>query len=291
MNLYIVESPLQLLCAYESISENNQPYKLLLRMTGRGNNDLHLINCAQSLDVNFQKIVVRTEKVKFDLLLNIFKILRLSANKYETVYLGSYYSNFLKIFKKLLKCDEIYYLDDGLATLRAQEEILKKQVPVNWYTFLNLEVSNFQKIEKHDFSYLKKISKKNVGNDIFFIGQPIEHMINFQLDDYINCIKKIVEQHGRLYYIPHRVENLEFLNAIENIEIVKLDYPIELYFLFYKNELPKKIYSCYSTGLITCNILFEGVECSALKINNNLDYIYQYMETSGVKVVDIKGIL
>ena len=40
MNLYIVESPLQLLCAYEAIKiEDQNEYYLLIRQTGRGSND------------------------------------------------------------------------------------------------------------------------------------------------------------------------------------------------------------------------------------------------------------
>lgn len=293
MNLYIVESPLQLLCAYESISENNQPYTLLLRMTGRGNNDLHLINCAQSLDVNFQKIVVRTEKVKFDLLLNIFNILRLSAKKYETVYLGSYYSNFLKILKKLFKCNEIYYLDDGLATLRAQKEILKKQVPVNWYTFFELKGISDQKIIRHDFKNVKKKLTDKKSDGCYFIGQPYHLMNGYTKEDYLSAVKVAMEhsQTGKLKYIPHRVEDVSVIKDLNNLEIVELNIPVELYFISI-DTIPESIYSCYSTALITLNSLLPNINIVSLhleKIKSNSDEIpivYEYFEKTYIKVIE-----
>lgn len=294
MNLYIVESPLQLLCAYEAIHSNkSEPYELLIRQTGRGMNDKHLISCANKLELAYKVFVLHTDNVYIGLLRNFFLWISLYFKKYEKVYLGSIYSSALNLIKSILKTKEFIYLDDGAATLRAQKDILThKRDKVTWFTFFELESAENQIIIKHNFSNIrKKILKKN-KKGVFFIGQPVEAMVDVSKEQYRQIVLGVAKKYsgsGRLFYIPHRVENLENLEGIDNLEIIFLDMPVELHFLLESENLPEKVYSFYSSALITINCMFEGVNCSAIRINDNLNVVYNYMDSVGIPSLVFKG--
>lgn len=298
MNLFIVESPLQLLCAYEAIQKyESKKYILLLRQTGRGLNDLHLKNCVIKLDLEYQEFILRTEYIKFDFLRSIFFWICIFCRKYEIVYLGSFYSSALRLIKKGLRADNFFYMDDGAATLRAQSEIRKNiHLKVNWFTFFNLHPVSNQEIHHHNFQKLKEVFSKEEKLGSYFIGQPIEFMMGFEKKDYIRCVRSIAQNFSAtepLKYIPHRIENIKYIENIENIEIKILDLPIELYFLSSNVAIPKVLYSCYSTALISLKSIFPEVDVVYIKNNNNiqkieqLETVYQYFEEYDVRSVHL----
>ncbi|ENX40932.1 polysialyltransferase family glycosyltransferase [Acinetobacter courvalinii] len=296
MNLYIVESPLQLLCAYEAIHVNrNAPYQLLIRQTGRGLNDKHLINCANKLGLNYKIFVLHTESIYVGLLRNLFLLSSLYFKYYEKVYFGSFYSSALNFISYFIRRRELIYLDDGAATLRAQLEMSMKEKKVcNWFTFFNIEPLRGQNVIKHNFEKIKEKNKKYINKGKYFIGQPVSAMKGFSLEDYMRCVREIAsrcESNEFLYYIPHRVENLDLINNIPNIKVVKPTVPIEIYFLENKGSIPKEIYSCYSTALITLPVLFLGIKATAVKnkymIKNEIDFMYAYFLRNNISVVEL----
>ncbi|WP_104513440.1 hypothetical protein [Acinetobacter indicus] len=297
MNLYIVESPLQLLCAYEAIQiEDQNEYYLLIRQTGRGSNDQHLLTCAKKLGLTYDLITIRTDRVIFDLLKNIFFLIKILSKSYNKTYFGSYYSSFLKLIRKFSRQKEIFYLDDGAATLRAQQEIVQSNsIRVNWFTFFEIQAIEGQDIVHHNFNNLrdKVIKKKKEGH--FFIGQPVEHMIGYSVEDYINCVSFAAQQcieSGPLIYIPHRVENIKHIAKIENLKILYLNMPVELYFLLEARNFPKRVYSCYSTALFSLSKILYKVDIYALyyrQINSKeIKVVYEGMNEIGVQVVQVK---
>ncbi|WP_151717006.1 polysialyltransferase family glycosyltransferase [Acinetobacter sp. TUM15071] len=296
MNLYIVESPLQLLCAYEAIHVNrNVPYQLLIRQTGRGLNDKHLINCANQLGLDYKIFVLHADNIYVGLLRNLFLLFCLYFKYYERVYFGSVYSSALNFISYFIRRRELVYLDDGAATLRAQFEMSKKEKKVcNWFTFFNIDPLSGQKVIKHNFEKIKEKNKKNINEGKYFIGQPVSAMKGFSLEDYMRCVREIAnkcESNEFLYYIPHRVENLDLINNIPNIKVVKPTVPIEIYFLENKGSIPKEIYSCYSTALITLPVLFLGIKATAIKnkymIKNEMDFMYTYFLMNNISVVEL----
>ena len=162
MNLFIVESALQLLCAFEAIKKNEKPYILYIRLTGRGQNDKHLVSCANFLQLQFSTFILRPTSPQLDIVKNILIWLKLFSKKFETVYFGSYYSGILRLIRIITRHNNAVYLDDGLATLRAQDEIyLYPSKSVNWFTLFDIEPISGQAIEINNFYYLKKYINKN----------------------------------------------------------------------------------------------------------------------------------
>ncbi|MFW1953182.1 hypothetical protein [Acinetobacter beijerinckii] len=296
MNLFIVESPLQIICAYEAILEKNEePYLLLIRQTGRGFNDKQMKESADFFNLKYKTFKLHPDKIIIHILMNIFLWLSLSIRKFETVYLGSLYSNALKVLKVFLRGSEFFYLDDGAATLRAQIDINKGKKPSsNLYTFFQLDAIIGQKIIKHKFCNIRKTFNFRRGGESYFIGQPVEHMLGFNERDYLNCVRGIARKFSKekpLIYIPHRVEDSRKILEIENIIILNIDTPVELYFMKNEADIPKEVYSCYSSALVSMSILFPEINIVAIKNkkiaaeDEVMDSIYNYFLESGIDVV------
>ena len=132
MNLYIVESPLQVICAYESILENKEKnYDFYIRLTGRGKNDLHTICCAEFFNIRYKTFKFSPNSLKLDFILNIGLWVKFIFLKRDAVYFGSIFSKTLNFIKNIIKYNEIVYLDDGAATLKAYDLMFKKDFKEN----------------------------------------------------------------------------------------------------------------------------------------------------------------
>ena len=293
MNLLIVESPLQLICAYEAIScHPNEPYTLLIRLTGRGENDTQLIKCAQILNIEFKTFKLYTSSVKFHLLMNLPLLFKLAKQKYSYLFIGSYFSSILKIINKMIRAERKFYLDDGAATIRAQQEInLAPEKFVNWFTFFTLKPVAKQEIIQHTFQHLKHNIYLTESDKKYFIGQPVEYMKAISETEYIENIKNIcAKQISHLIYIPHRVENpniLKKLNQIENLQMLVLDVPVELYFLLQIKESPAEVYSFYSSALITLACIFQNCKISAIQphvVHEDLVPVYNFFKTCNITI-------
>lgn len=275
MNLLIVESPLQLLCAYEAIKSNPEtPYRLLLRNNGRGSNDIHLYNCAYSLQLNYQTFLLRPDYFKYDLLKSLPLLLSICRKEYNQVYLGSYYSSFLRALKRGLRREETYYLDDGAATLRAQLEQMKEvNSKINWFTFFNILPLQGQKIKRHSFESLRKTCIKERKFGSYFIGQPVEIMSGYTKNQYYNSVSTIAHrftEESPLLYIPHRIEDIELIKNISNIKVIKPDFPLELYFLQPEIHEPLEVFGFYSTALITLKKIFPNMKSYYIQNPNSV---------------------
>ncbi|MCJ8161551.1 hypothetical protein [Acinetobacter zhairhuonensis] len=295
MNLYIVESPLQLICAFESINLNKKDhYLLLIRLSGRGDNDKHLRNCIDFLGLKCVFFTLRPNHVKIDFIFNLSLWIKVFFRKYEIIYFGSACSSFIKFINLFLWGKEYIYLDDGLATLRIQKKIEQRKInELNFFTFFNISGIGKQKIYKNEFNAIKNYLEKSRTHSSYFIGQPVEKMIGFSKEDYIKCVNMVAKQYSKespLIYIPHRVEDIENIKGISNIKILKIEMPVELFFILSSNELPSKIYSCYSTALITLKNMIPNVECYSFysKVNNleEIDVIYSYFKETSINIIE-----
>ncbi|WP_168416799.1 polysialyltransferase family glycosyltransferase [Acinetobacter indicus] len=291
MNIYIVESPLQIICAYESILQNKTDYCLYIRLTGRGRNDEQTILCAKYFDIRYKIFKFYPNKKFLHFFINMLFWFELLLKPTNNLYLGSLFSNTLKILRKINKSKKVIYLDDGAATLRAYELMKKKIMPKeNLFTFFNTSGDHSLNVEVHNFTEIRKTLVNQETDFDYFIGQPYQHMLGFERADYISCLMGVASKYTQskpLIYIPHRMEDTQYIEKFKNLKILKLDLPIELYFLKNNKGYPKKIYSCYSSALVTLHLFYPKTEVFAIhhdkSMHSELTTVYNYMERNGIQ--------
>ena len=145
-----------------------------------------------------------------------------------------------------------------------------------------------------NFWKIKEKNNKYINKYIYFIGQPVSAMRRFTAEDYIRCVREIVNKcsyEKPLYYIPHRVEDLNLIENIKNIEVVEPNVPIEMHFLENNGLIPKEIYSCYSTALITLPSLFENIKATAIKnkymTQDDIGFMYSYFSNNDIDIIEL----
>ncbi|WP_434049427.1 hypothetical protein [Marinobacter salarius] len=298
-NLYVVESPLQLLCAFEkSFFQENVTF--VVRMNGNPANDNQILKVAKTLEIDVIKKVLRPSKIKLDSLKNIIFIIYLLV-KFDTYYLGSYHSKLLAFLRRFINAKNIVLLDDGVATLLAQKEMESHKRPYNIFTFFDLKPLPFQKIEKHSFQNLVKIFniENKSKNGTYFIGQKVVEVGILSLDLYISIVGRAAKMAGadNLIYIPHRGESevvISRLKSIKGLEVRFIESPIELYFISEKNP-PVAIYSIISTALNTLSIISKKTSFFALvpkclsktRVPHIENIVQQLEKNSNIDVISI----
>lgn len=254
--LIIVETPLQLLCAYEAIKSKQSKYTLILRCTSVGNNDIQLIRCAKLLNLEYIEInafVGKKLMVALTLISFLFKF-RLFG-KYDEVYFGSLFSNYQKLLSKFFFKNKVFFMDDGMASL------LTKEFNLNTFSFFNLPPSSKALRKKHNFESLRLLLRDYDNNKVghYFVGQPFIDKEMITIDEYKRMVETASSTVGFLYYIPHRVERKEtielVLSGIENVKVININECIELYFVM-NGFYPEGIHTCCSTSIYTLSKLF-----------------------------------
>ncbi len=298
--LLFVESPLQLLCAYQAIDTfqfKKLDVNVVIRLTKRGENDNHMLKLADDLGIDFQVITLRPNRLKFDILRSSFKLSGILIKRYDIVFFGSYFSGLLNVLKRLLRFDAIYYLDDGAATFRVQKKLSEASRPANLFTFLPIKALDNQTVIFHQFEALKErfslSSFQKKGK--YFVGQPVQIMRGISETQYMKYLTKISEEEP-IFYIPHRVEEKAFLEKLENnpnIRVLYLETNIELYFLN-NGVIPETVYSVYSTALFTMSNLFDGTRFFACELTKYTDVamreLYQAMRSQGITILTAEAL-
>ncbi|UTJ07339.1 alpha-2,8-polysialyltransferase family protein [Arcobacter roscoffensis] len=267
LNLFIVESPLQLLSAYEAINYFGiKKYKILIRLSNSKENDnqiLKLLKCLKVKDMSYVFSLNAKNKTLLDYLkITFFKMLFFYLNKrVKKLFLGNFESGFMKILMKNINKKKIILLDDGAKSIVIQSKF-NNMNNFDFFTFFDLDPLEGQQIYSNSFSMLKnKIKNKEKANFVLFLGTKLSELDIVSEEYYIRCIKEIAIYYikTKIIYIPHREENKNKLKLLEknisNLKIKKIDYPVELFGL---NEsfIPQVVASFYSTALFTMNKIY-----------------------------------
>lgn len=267
-NLYYIESPFQLMSAYESIKYLKlTSYKILIRLNGNKNNENQMKYILSDLNmINFLFIRINKKKSFLDYIniMKLFSYKLFHLISLKSLYLGDFNSIVSQIMFKfnIDYFTKIYLLDDGVSTITIYNEITN--LKLNLFTIFNLENKGKIKVIQHDFFYLKKniFVESEIKRNIFIGTQFVKSgFINEEV--YLCCIKKSVDiVNENILYFPHRNESQELINKISSlsrIEVVYSELPIE-YYLMQSNYNPDKIFTLFSTALISLNILFNDIE-------------------------------
>ena len=302
-SLLFVESPLQLLNAYEAVSYFDlENYIYLVRFSYNEANDQQIINLLYLLKINtnnIKHIYLRTiDRTLCDYSkLFFYRFKYVFIKNIDKIFIGNYESNFFKLIIKQFSKENIILLDDGAKTLSIQSQFTNTK-KYNLFTMYDIKALENQKIYIN--SYRQVLSKiKNLSikqEEILFLGTKLSEAEIIEEGYYIKLIQNICNYYSdkKIVYIVHRGESQEKLELIqknENILIKQLDYPIELYGL-YENKMPFKVSSFYSTALLTMNKIYNlEAECFKFNYSNSIhvsviDEVYSFYQKE-MKVINL----
>ncbi len=280
--LFIVESPLQIMCAYEAIKTfEPKKVKIIARLadTGRNNKQMELLINEFLSDYDMQKVYLKPESrsLKFVSIafMLIIKVLVLSVLGYA-LFIGNYRSKFAKLLRA--------------ATLNCPQSILEKS-----YTFSIFDLSSSLHI-KNKFTHLSNILLKNKGNRkdvVIFIGSPIRQIDAWMKGDYFKAIEQVKQKYKTMdfFYFPHRRELKEDLDKISSygIQIMENNYPIEMFYLEFPDYNPKVVASLYSTAMFTMRLIYGSkvVMCDGVMEENTLALERVFDVIKKIKSMDI----
>jgi len=299
--LIIVESPLQLLCAYEAIYYFKLEYSLYIILTENELNNLQIKNMVVKLKLrktNYLRITAK--KNIFNILSIIGYYVQFRLKHYSIYIIGDYFSRKLNIFTFFIDKNKILLLDDGVATFKIQKELKKQNIPISLYTMFQIEAFSNQKIFYNNFMCLKcKFQTKTSKNTVVFIGAKLVDLKILDISTYINIIKKALSssQGDEFLYFPHRgtsEKNLKEVSNIKGLDIIDIETTLEFHLL--SNSIkPIEIYSIVSTALFSLSSIFEDSNVVAYKPKflasdrqQDIENVYKEMEnTNRINIVTI----
>ncbi len=277
-NILFVESPLQLINAYEAVSFfglNNFYY--VIRLSGNVNNDKQLKEIVNRLElVDFVFLNLNAQNKKFEdylvLLLYRFKYV-FSSKDIEKIYIGNYDSKFLSLIMKQFSNDKIVLLDDGSKTFEIQRTFEPSQ-HLNLFTMYDILPVGKQIVYKNSYNrILALLRDENVvfdNSSVLFIGSKLSEDGAISEKYYITLLNEISEFYDgkTIIYVPHRDEDknkLKEIGTINNVEVKTIGYPIE-FFGLYESAIPATISSFFSTALMTMKA-FYAVEIESFSFD------------------------
>lgn len=272
-DLVLVETPFQLLCAYEYVRKNSVNYALYIRTSGVGINDQQMVAMVRELGLVVSKELRVRPGNKIDVLSALLIFLLSGFRFYDKVIVGSFFSGFQKLISGLVQKKEIVLLDDGVATLLADKIIADQGVSCSAFSIFELNKKNYVNFELNRFELISNDYSCELNDDYcsFFIGQKLVDIGAMDMAAYIRVLEFAVRESSGsvMHYIPHRAESrecLESVSKIAGVHMLKSDVAIE-YFMLRNKWYPDKIYSVNSTALFTLASIFPKASTVAICSN------------------------
>jgi hypothetical protein len=200
----------------------------------------------------------------------IFQILtKYSFKKYDYLVLSQIEQFYSKLFYFFVFPKKVISLDEGNAIFRVLKLINSKRLrwplpkKIIFFSSYNIQVQKYDTVVKCNYEYSKKILKKSIikSDDVWFIGSPYLENELMDKDLYFESIKKIRSAYKfkNIKYFPHRREkkdNLNILAKYYQFSIMKIDCPIEMFFL-QNRKLPNIISGFFSAALFNLQKMTE----------------------------------
>ncbi len=299
--LFIVESPLQVMCTYEAIKLLQlQKVKVIARLADAGHNNKQMSLLIDDFlyDYDVKKVYLQPEKRSLKYIIII--LLQLPIIIYFSllggnIFIGAFNSKFAKLLTWFIKPNKKIYLDDGVATLNCPRSILQKSY---MFSIFDLQTPFYI---KNEFVHFSKHLLKNKGNRkdvVIFIGSPIRQIESWIKGNYFKAILKVKEKYNTMdfLYFPHRREFKEDLDKISayGIQVVTNDYPIEMFYLEFPDYHPKIVASLFSTAMFTMNLLYGSkvIMCDGVvgESNHSLDNVFDNIrKIDGIDIIDCEN--
>lgn len=303
VDLYLLESPLQIRSAITSLDSacfsNSERKIFICRLNGEVKNDEQMLEAISELS---GKVIVKkikpNKKVKLFYLF-IYSYILSFYFRVDNIFLGDYRSAWMKCCKFLPFNFNLYYLDDGLATIKL---LVNFQSIVEEYAqvITSLPLPDHLKNNKRIFKVCS--NKKNVFfmDSVYFIGSPLIEKNIISKSDLIKFIIKIKNDFPTMdiTYVPHRSESgyiLKDLFTEFNWNVLNTQLPFEDFYEILDRK-PRFIVSFYSTVLVNLVNNYNGLNIYSYKIpsdsicesyRHDVKTVYSYLsELEGIEIRD-----
>jgi hypothetical protein len=318
MNLAIIFTPFQYLCAQNYALQCNEPVKIIA-LTSSKTNIKRILNHEKKYTTKFPLQKLTFINGNISMIIKMIYVHFMRTKKYKKLIIGNF--NNIEAYYLAIRFDkkgkEIILLDDGLATLNIYSERNKKNELTNKKIFngrlSQLMLKLFPILNKRTLSCLTfytiydlksivmpvydriiNFSLHNNGNKetkndkdlIWFIGQPLVSLNIMKENEHkeiLELLKKVCElKNKKLVYILHRLETpYKYLD----IEHLKFEKSLEDIFIENSLVLPNTIITFYSSAVLNIHLLNKKLNCfyietPSLKSNPIILEAYNYFRDS-----------
>ncbi len=291
MNLFLVTSPFQYICANEARIEYKAEDTVLVLVEQpreAGEKQIaKLLNKSDWTDIIYIPRTSRTKNIP-----SLIKKLKSKYSQFDTYFYAEYHSWRTQLIAKNLAFKKHIYFDDGTMTIIEYEDYLKKRAPYQRNRILqdvqlrlrsitptgkmlfpnNFELFSIFHFNELDFSY--KANQLSHVQSLFsnysplintapagFIGQAmVSEQGGVTLDCYIRIIQRYIDATNcsSLLYFPHRSESSNVTKNIKNIKGLiyhASEFPLEIE-LANKNIQLSCLGGIASTALYTLSLMY-----------------------------------
>lgn len=294
--LFIVTSPLQLLCATEAFHHYGiSSGDLIIKIGGNPTSNDMLQSMLE--DYNVWNSIEKISKKQS--LRDLIKVVRGTPNEpYDYIFNAEFNGWFQNVIVANTRYKKRIIYDDGTMTLNdyrvyfapriastkkhIEKELLLRLAGINnfrpacfehieLFTMFELEELDHVTVIENRFSASASY-RKNVISDpaapIGILGQPLVEAGIVSKNYYIESLKRLTRERKALYF-PHRAESEENIAKWKqetNIEVVRDDRPIELSIASYSVS---SIVGFISTALKTLSLLYPQLEIQFVRTPDN----------------------
>lgn len=296
----LIESSAQLNCmvSYLKARDGGAGVVLFARLNGVPKNDNEIVRVAELnkkyfSGVNYFKANRNSiSSVLFGLV--FFVLSKSFLFRVGHVFVGDHNSRWMNLYRLIVCCRGVYYLDDGLASVDNYRAANASGRKCNLVTFLDLpstEVVNVVRL------YMPSRTLVPQSTDVWIVGMPVLEMMAFKdpsmYELYIcDVVKYFADQYrgSRVIYFPHRYEDGkvdDFLRAA-GVDVCRVRLSLESY-IDAEGCAPFAIVSLYSTALIYIPLCFPQVKVFSYRVpteyispgfSRAADAAYWYLERS-----------
>ncbi|MEZ8105257.1 glycosyltransferase 52 family protein [Vibrio cortegadensis] len=323
MNLFLVTSPLQYICALEAKQYFSSNNNILLLVNQKSQHGLD----QQRKIVNFSDwdhvITMERGNRSFSVPKAIKKIkYHLNNQSLQTFYYAEYNAWWTKLLIKNLPIEKEVYFDDGTLTLLEyyryilpnidffRPRIIQDTVvrlngcqPIGRLSqSKNLEIFTLFTLEqKHISIHNNKLDslKQRYGHPelynseapVGFIGQgAVGDKNEKSIKEYLNELSALANQSGqKIIYFPHRTERLEVKKALKKAKYIiyrSSELPLEIELIDKKIQLSALV-GTFSTAMFTCRLLYPDMPIFTLS-NKNPDKAFQEELRKQMNSINVK---
>jgi hypothetical protein len=292
-NLFLVQTPFQLFNSIEAKNRFHKDEKNILIVINKGNEkNLNQITEIINYDTHWDEIIqidfiTMWQRIFYPISIKS-KINKWNGLKVSTIYVALYRNISAHIVNNVNHKKTIIY-DDGNSMFKTvkflnekkkksfsflrelKDRLLLRNTKIDFLyqstLFTLFDITSFQNIEnrviKNDFSYFKsKIKSLKKEKNIFFIGSKmIDNGITKETFEVaLKIVIKFYEKSNKeVYYVPHRYEDLEYLEKLAkkfNFTLMPFSSIIEFEFIR-KGIDPYEVATFRSTAVDTLKIIYD----------------------------------